>query len=188
MNNQNFFSVLLTIVVVFLCSNITIFAEINPSSVTTSDPMIPTEELELLLTPLDKDELIIEADAWKQILKNKAQEIAHVEIMILRENKTIQQLKELENTANEIATPDETTPDVESQQTDPVSVDPAMLHSEMEEIEQAEVREKSEKIDLLETVTQLREERTQLLDNLRAVVNELETKTDQKDTDIQATV
>ncbi|HPQ41545.1 MAG TPA: mechanosensitive ion channel, partial [bacterium] len=57
--------------------------------------------------------------------------------------------------------------------------------SELEEtaaaIAQIQETEKASKINLLDRVTRLREERTLLLDNLRAVIDELETKTDKKD-------
>ena len=37
----------------------------TPVAVTTSDPSIPTEELALLLVPLNKQELLVEADGWQ---------------------------------------------------------------------------------------------------------------------------
>jgi len=55
-------------------------------------------------------------------------------------------------------------------------------------IEQAEETKKAQKIDLLEAVSRLREERTLLLDNMRAVVDELEAKTDKDDSDTRAKI
>ena len=55
-------------------------------------------------------------------------------------------------------------------------------------MEKAEEEKKEQKVDLLETVNQLREERTLLIDNLEAVLDELETKTDKEDTDTLATI
>lgn len=40
-----------------------------PEPVTISDPSIPVDELELLVKPLTADELLVEADAWLELLK-----------------------------------------------------------------------------------------------------------------------
>ena len=52
----------------------------------------------------------------------------------------------------------------------------------------AEEAKQSAKINLLEEVTHLRDERVRLLDNMRAVVDELNHKTDQSDTKTQAVI
>lgn len=49
-------------------------------------------------------------------------------------------------------------------------------------------QKQEEKVDLLETVNTLREERTQLIDRFKAVLDELETKTDPEDTETLAKV
>ncbi len=51
-------------------------------AVTAGEPNIPIKELKLLLKPLTKDELIVEADAWQNLLKSKMHEIANIEIQI----------------------------------------------------------------------------------------------------------
>jgi len=278
----------------------------QPQPVTTSDPSIATAELELLLTPLSKDELLIEADGWRNIVKGKAQEIARAEIAVLRQNKEIDKAEEikaktadakaqLEDVAEKIdearatgdpdkvaeaqqaasearasisevdATVDETveaakqTAEIRQRigaeaaqslsdtaaaakkakqavseiekaihsaegesgervkaiaekaqaataaaerATDEVDhkVDETLLDAmaatekaaALDEaaaaVEQAEEAKKAEKIDLLEKVTMLREQRTLLLDNMRAVIDELETKTDAKDADTLAKI
>ena len=48
----------------------------EPQPLTTADPSIPTEHLELLVKPLTKEELILEADGWRDLLKANAQAIA----------------------------------------------------------------------------------------------------------------
>ncbi len=53
------------------------------TAVTTKDPNISIKELKLLLKPLTKDELIVEANAWQNVLKNKMLAIADTEIQIL---------------------------------------------------------------------------------------------------------
>ena len=59
------------------------------SATTISDPKIPVEDLELLLKPLTKSELIVEADAWLQLLKVKVTEISAVEIQMRRKSREI---------------------------------------------------------------------------------------------------
>jgi small conductance mechanosensitive channel len=115
-----------------------------PQAVTTADPEIPIEELTLLLKPLNKDELLNEADAWQALLQEKAEEIARAEIAVQRQNR-------------EIAAG-------------------------------AEERKKQEKVALLEQVNTLREERTVIIDRLNAVLDELQTKTDEEDTDTLAKI
>jgi small conductance mechanosensitive channel len=54
--------------------------------------------------------------------------------------------------------------------------------------EEAEAGGQEAKVVLLETVNRLREERTQLIDNLKAVLTELESKTDKEDSDTLAKI
>jgi small conductance mechanosensitive channel len=51
-------------------------------AVTTSDPEIPQEDLKLLLKPLKRAELKVEADAWLQILEDKVRQISTAEIAV----------------------------------------------------------------------------------------------------------
>ena len=277
-----------------------------PLPTTTSDPLIPTDELALLLKPLKKEELLVEADGWQSVVKGKAQEIAHTEIAVRRQNKEIdkaeeikqkaaaakKQLKEVADRVDEVrttgdaaklqavqqalgeaneridevqSTVDETVDaarkatsmqsdigtearqsldetaeaankakraatdiqktidaaesagkkDIQAianqakgeaaeahQATDKVQekVDDVLGHARVatqkaavldeaaESVDQAEEVKKAEKISLLEKVTVLREERTHMLDNMRVVVDELETKTDKEDADTTARI
>lgn len=52
----------------------------KPKAVTTADPKIPVKELDLLLKPLTKAELTVEADAWIGLLQAKVREISAAEI------------------------------------------------------------------------------------------------------------
>ncbi|MHC5111321.1 MAG: mechanosensitive ion channel family protein [Planctomycetota bacterium] len=54
------------------------------ASVTAQDPNIPVTELDLLLKPLTASELVIEADAWMELLKAKVREISELRIKIAR--------------------------------------------------------------------------------------------------------
>jgi small conductance mechanosensitive channel len=76
-------------------------AEKTPEAVTTADPEIPVGELGLLLKPLTKDELLVEADAWQGMLKKKAEEIAGAEIAVQRQNREIEKAGEVQDKAEE---------------------------------------------------------------------------------------
>lgn len=273
---------------------------------TTSDPAIPPEELALLLVPFNKEELLVEAEGWREIVKAKAQEIARAEIAVRRQTLEIAKADEireaaedareqLEEVAEEVQQAQQTgdadevadvqeaateaqekvaevdaaveeavaaaektaeietepgaaakrgldetaeaakqaqqavadiretidsaegeAPDTVKAKADEAEHKTAEAKEAVEEVQdnvddtladameatrqtaaldaaaaavsEAEQAKKAEKIELLETVTQLREQRTRLLDNLRAVVDELENKTDKDDADTVATI
>jgi small conductance mechanosensitive channel len=131
-----------------------------PQAVTTTDPEIPVEELALLLKPLPKDKLLVEVDAWQALLQEKAEEIARAEIAVQRQNREVGAR-------------------VEKQQA---------VKTAAQTMERAEDRKKKEKVALLEQVNTLREERTVIIDRLNAVLDELQTKTDEEDTDTLAKI
>ncbi|WP_293071016.1 MULTISPECIES: mechanosensitive ion channel domain-containing protein [unclassified Moorena] len=66
----------------------------NQQAVTTADPTIPIEELELMLKPLTKDELDGEAEGWMFLLKTKVKELSDAEIAVKRKNRELEQSKE----------------------------------------------------------------------------------------------
>jgi small conductance mechanosensitive channel len=68
---------------------------------TIGDPEIPVAELELLLTPLTKQRLLIEADAWQGQLQAKAEEIVRAEIAIRRQTTEIEKAQEIQEQAEE---------------------------------------------------------------------------------------
>lgn len=78
-------------------------AEDAPSTsgkaVSTRDPGIPLDQLELLLKPLTKTELVIEADAWLQILKAKVKQISDAEIAVKKKNEQIAKAEEVADAA-----------------------------------------------------------------------------------------
>jgi small conductance mechanosensitive channel len=222
-----------------------------PEPLTTSDPMIPTEELELLLKPLPKDQLLIEADAWQALVRDKAEQIARAEIAVKRQNREIEKAAEIEKQADAAAkrldtvkenlqqaretgdtealaeagsaagearaemetvqaSVDETVEAAEatseargglSEATegdinatvdaaesaeaarDEVAADADDLDGTAERIADVEEASKAEKVALLEAVAELREERTVLLDQFKAVISALEAKTDEIDSE-----
>ena len=70
-------------------------------STTTGDINIPLDQLQWLVKPLTKDELIIEANAWQSILKQKVKEISAAEISVKRQNEQIEKSNEAADAAQE---------------------------------------------------------------------------------------
>ncbi len=73
----------------------------SPKSVTTKRTDVPVDELEMLVKPLTKDELIVEADAWLALLKTKVEEVSAAEIAVKQKNKEIEQAKEVKKEIEE---------------------------------------------------------------------------------------
>ncbi|MGB7947224.1 MAG: mechanosensitive ion channel domain-containing protein, partial [Candidatus Binatia bacterium] len=72
-----------------------------PKPVTTGEPTIPVDELELMVEPLTADELVVEADAWLALLKAKVAEVSKAEIAIKRKNRAIEQAEEIKDSVGE---------------------------------------------------------------------------------------
>jgi small conductance mechanosensitive channel len=66
-----------------------------PAPVTTADPSIPVDELDLLLKPLTKTQLLIEAEAWQGLVQDKAEEISRAEIAVKRQNQEIDKAEQI---------------------------------------------------------------------------------------------
>ena len=56
-----------------------------PKPTTTADPDVPLDQLELMLKPLTKEELVVEADGWQALLRSKLVEISQMQIALLKE-------------------------------------------------------------------------------------------------------
>ena len=54
------------------------------SAITTSDPRVPREELRVMVRPLTRAELEVEAESWFRLLRNKARQIAAVRLGVRR--------------------------------------------------------------------------------------------------------
>ena len=72
--------------------------EKKPVPVTTADPGIGVEYLRLLVKPLTVEELIVETDAWRDLLKANAQEIADLQIAVKKNEATADPLPQLLDT------------------------------------------------------------------------------------------
>ncbi|EMI55620.1 mechanosensitive ion channel domain-containing protein [Rhodopirellula sallentina] len=61
----------------------------KPAPLTTSDPNVPLEDLQVMVKPLTQEELAVEADAWFNLLKSKARQIAAVKLGVRKTSKAI---------------------------------------------------------------------------------------------------
>jgi small conductance mechanosensitive channel len=157
--------------------------EKQPAAVTIADPQIPVGELALMLKPLTKEELLVEAAAWQQMLQKKAEEIASAEIAVKRQNSEIEKAEERLQKAQE----GEQQPAVGEKEAAADTSDKTIEDEDASrggDVGEAETEAKEEhKVTLLETVTELRGDRTVVTDRLNAVLDELASKTSEGDTD-----
>ncbi len=124
-----------------------------PAPVTSSDPKIPHDQLKLLVLPLTKGELEVEAAAWRDLVKANVTEISQAEIDVKRLNE-----KATSTEANAVkATPSEGT---------------AAAQADTE----AQADAQKQKQTTLEDITRLREQRIAMTDRLNVVLDELEAK------------
>ncbi|MGB5833034.1 MAG: mechanosensitive ion channel family protein [Thiohalocapsa sp.] len=178
-----------------------------PEPVTIEDSSVPVEELELLLKPLTKSQLLIEADAWQGLLQTKSEDISQAEIAVRRQNREID---EAEQAAQEVAAAaaeaadnpvvsaddavatdadaDSATDSVTDQATAAMADIAPVLDESARVLDERMEAMKQEKVALLATVVEMREKRTVLLDQYKAVITALETKTDENDADTLAKI
>jgi len=118
----------------------------HASATTTSDPDVPLDELELQLRPMTAEELRVEGEGWFELLKAAVVELNQAKLEVKRQNIIIEES---------------------------ATVDGAQKHpAGQAEADQAE----GEKDKTLDHITQLREIRTELIDRLNLVLNELNHK------------
>lgn len=72
---------------------------VPPEPITTADPEIPVDELELLLKPLPKSQLLIEAEAWQALVQAEAEQISRLEITVKRQNQEIEKIEQIREDA-----------------------------------------------------------------------------------------
>jgi len=80
-----------------------LFAESKPeSAVTTDNPAIPVDELELRLNPLTRSELVVEADGWLKLLQARVQEISTAEIGVKHQREELAMADEVQETLDDV--------------------------------------------------------------------------------------
>lgn len=113
---------------------------------TTSDRNVPLDELELLLVPMTAEELRAESEGWFELLRSAVLELSQAKLEVKRQNIII---------------------------SESAAADGEQKHSAGQaDTERAE----SEKDKALDHITQLRETRTELIDRLALVLDELNEK------------
>lgn len=113
---------------------------------TTSNSKIPVEELNLLLKPLTKSELEVEAKAWLALLKEKVSEVSLAEIQVRQKAREIKKVKnDTEETITQVSK------------------------------DQIELKIKTKEL-ILSNITKLQEERAALINRFSAAVDALEAK------------
>jgi len=235
-STMNMYRFFLMTVLVFTCvirsETLVAVAEEAPSmagtAVSAMEPGIPLDQLELMLKPLTKTELVIEVDAWLQILKAKVKQISDAEIAVKKKNDQIAKAEEVAAAAREAGKAAEEARKARETASREGGMDTAKKAAEAAKVAEekvAEVKkvaeeagkaekqteadkairaatedalkkaaEKAEetdsahrvpapaggeaevKIKLLKNITELRNERTALIDRMNVVLNELEKK------------
>ena len=74
----------------------------STTAVTAADPTVPLNQLELMLKPLTKDELEIEAEAWLGLLKDKVKQISNAEIAVKLKKQEIETTQEAIKTIEQV--------------------------------------------------------------------------------------
>lgn len=134
-----------------------------PKAVTTADAEIPFEQLQLLLKPLTKEELVVEADAWRDLLKQKVQEIAKIQIELLKDKQEAEKNKQAAQEAKDPET-DNSTANVSKDSEAAAKADLAADNL------------KYDKKDLVERLPVITEEKARFVKRLDAVLDALEAK------------
>lgn len=198
MPSKNWFLALLAVVVPLATTNAQQNSPANPTPVTTSDPRVPLENLKVMVKPLDREELQVEADAWFELLKAKARQIAVVRLSVKKANEAMaaddaEQAESVLRAAEKAKKlVDEEAAKTEANITraaqDQVGVDVGSPDKQSEEGEQDAPKTRTDqskvsdddadqiKDQLLTDITVLQDQRTALSDRLSVVIDSLESK------------
>ncbi len=102
-------------------------------AVTIADAVIPVGVLDLLLTPLPRDQLAVEAAAWRNLVEAKASEVSNAEIAIANKTSELKSIDEAKQAATEIG---QASADGEAPQADKLEAAREILKGSIESVEQ----------------------------------------------------
>jgi len=165
--------------------------------VTTANPNVPLEDLRVMVKPLTKAELEAEAEAWFQLLRSKARQIAVLRLGVRKTaeamaaedtaeaEETLEAVKETAEKVEETA--EQTEEEIKRAAQEEVgnetnTADENDQATETDEIDSADSQETPTdsaaevKAELLADIHQLQDERTALIDRLQIVLDSLEEK------------
>ncbi len=125
------------------------------------DPLIPVEELRLLIKPLTKVEIQVVAGVWIDILKDKVTEIGLGELQVKRANRAIAEAEQAADDAEPAGTGQEEVEEAAAE----------ALVAEAAAEAQTEAKHQT-----LETLNVLREEQAAITDRVNVVLDGLEAK------------
>ena len=156
-------------------------AEATPQPQTAADPAISIAELELLLKPLPKSQLLVEADAWQALLQEKAEEIALKEVAIERVNQDIARIGETQDLAKSITSQLEKAQQAQAATTEDGQKDAEKaaeeLRESIEQLSEVSSAPGSNKLELLQDDSTPVEEKYRLLASItESAVEEAEAK------------
>lgn len=127
------------------------------SASTTNQPTIDLDHLDLLLDPLTKEDLSKEVVAWQGLVKSKVQQISLKEIASRKKKDEIEAIEEeIDAIAEE-----------QEDKAQPIDTKAAENKQEIKEIQ---------KENILQSLTELREQKTALLDRFKLVIDAYEDK------------
>ena len=180
------FSIVCMLFVVWFLVSVSLSQEAEPkyTATTISDPQIPVGDLELLLKPLTKSELIAEAEAWLQLLKSKVSQISTAEIQMRQKSREIDKKEaEIEKKIEQIEETEKQTKEQAGTSADSITESEQKVEVAAEAEE--EIQEKVEAIDQTEseieeitTKTQAELE-TKQEEELSGLEQDLQKKTDE---------
>lgn len=143
---------------------------------TASDPNIPKAYLQLLVKPLTKEELKVEADAWFKMFRNKVQEISEAELNVKIADARAERAKEEAKEKNKLAEKAKESESADGAADSPSNVDADATAEAAQEAEREAEEHKRDKKTELERINELRDERIAIGDRLSIVLDELEKK------------
>ncbi len=103
-DKTSIFYTIFTFLTLFTTSEFVLAEESDKAlkATTTSDPTIGTEALQIILNPMTKEELFVEADGWLLLLQKAAQRVSVAKLAVLNDNKKIDHEERIREVDEEI--------------------------------------------------------------------------------------